>query len=235
MGEVAKKTLITGSGRCGTLSMSIFLNGTKSTSTNKKIKAGHETKRRELLLLMRKGDWKNAEKLLSEIKNDVEVSPYISLFPENPNREGVTITLIRDGRETIRSGMNSGWFLTQSQKTSWEELSPKFKGDRFEKCCQFWVWVYEKLQKWDTPFIRLEDIINQRSDAQSEFLKKLELTPKTNLFPRSNLATQRKKRVQGLGYPELNDWNNWSIEQKRYFREKCGNLMKKYYPEVDLD
>jgi hypothetical protein len=230
----SKKILITGSGRCGTLSVSIFLDGLKFTS-DKIVHALHETKRLEILSLMKKGQWVDANNIILNLKNDIEVSPYISLFPNNPNQNGDIFAIIRDGRNTVKSGMNSGWFLENNNKsTSWTELAPKFNGDRFQQCCQLWVWIYEKLELWNASFLRLEDIINNKSNKRIFFLKKMNIVPNNNIFPITNLALKRKNKIINLGYSELPNWEHWKIEQKKYFIEKCGFLMSKYYPEVDL-
>ena len=230
---MSQKILITGSGRCGTHSTAHFLNGMEF-NFGEKVVAQHETQRVFFLDLLRKKDHSDIDNFFLSLKNQIEISPYVSLLSKKPAKNSQIITLIRDGRETIRSGMNSGWFLEMSSsETSWKEFLPTFKGDRFEKCCQLWTWVYEKLESWDSKFFKLEDLINNKN-VRNDLFSTLCIVPSDKPFLISNLATSRKKRVSSMGNKELPKWEDWTPIQHEIFIKYCGKLMNKYYPDINL-
>jgi hypothetical protein len=231
---MSQKILITGSGRCGTYSMANFLDG-MTFKSGERVVAQHETQRNFFLEMLKKKEWGSIEIFFLKLKNQIEISPYISLLPKKPIKDGLLIALIRDGRDTVRSGMNSGWFLDiSSPETSWKEYLPEFKGDRFEKCCQLWAWVYKKLEGWDSKFFRTEDLASSE-DIRNDLFAILNITQNYKSFLISNIAVSRKKRVFSLENKELPKWEYWTPNQRLIFIKHCGKLMKKYYKNVNLN
>lgn len=233
----AKKSLraiISGSGRCGTLSLAEYLDGL-SFYNNSKVVAKHETEREKFLELLDKKDYKRVDDLFLNFNHEIEVSPYISLTNIRILPKVLMFALIRDGRKIVASGMNMGWFLDRSFENKiyqWERFLPNFEGNRFSKCCQTWTWVYNHLTDLGSVIIRLEDI-STSIEIRNSFLETLLIKPNSKKFPISN--STNKDIVRKKGYDYLPEWSEWDLDHKEIFKYYCGKLMDRYYPEIKLD
>ncbi|MCD4686673.1 MAG: sulfotransferase [Anaerolineae bacterium] len=155
--------------------------------------------------------------------------------------------LIRDGRDTVASFFARNWHnplmgpqhRRDMAARQWELSRPR--GDQvgemswwewnrlspFEKCCWHWAYINQLIEekltvcdcKWKQ--IRLEDL-NEKGSALFDFLG---IAP-----PEQAVVKTLNKANRNLGQNPVN-WQNWSPEQIRAFRQFCIVPMDNWYPE----
>lgn len=221
----ALKFLVTGSGRCGTSSLACWLDGSFD-ETGRPVRARHESSYRRFVGLLITGRPHLAKALLEELEHEIEVTPFLPLLPE-VYWPGVPVYgLVRDGRETVTSGLNTGWGLNVSgEPLHWSQLWPGGGVDRFHASCRFWSRTYERLLVRRVPLLRLEDLIAHRGRAV--ILDTVGLRVQGPL-PRSNPTTRKDlQRLEGKVQPPP---KLWSDRHRRVFAEICGPVMDEIYP-----
>jgi hypothetical protein len=229
--------VVTGSGRCGTNSLAHFLNG-QHTGGGLIISAKHETDWREITNEILAGRMDTADARLDSFTHDIEVSPFISLWPTRPLILSDTavrlIALIRDGRQSVRSGMTNGWYWNpDNDPTHSVNLQPDIAGDRFEKCCKFWTWTYRRLSQWGARIVRFECLTAVGSE-RAILLDEFGLTESDRPFLHKN----RTEYPRDDGFAKMGDgtwpspfppFTGWTRRQHSAFEKYCGELMDKYY------
>lgn len=230
---------ITGSGRCGTHTLTAFLDGQRRTCGTA-VSAKHETDANEMIDDMLRGRFDLVRKRTAKFSHDIEVNPYLLFLPELPfsvkNPAGRILGLIRDGRKTVRSGMTNGWYWNpRVDCLRWVRLMPQFSDcDRFSACCRFWSWTYSRLENWGVEIFRLEDLLRSRS-SRFVLLSRLGLQDSDSSLPFHNRTEYRwnaaSESTADVDWPSpFPDFNDWSGRELRVFDRSCGNLMDKYYP-----
>ena len=230
--------IVTGSGRCGTNSVAAFLNG-QSGINGRQVVARHETGWREIVADIARSREDLVDGRLSSFDHDIEVSPFLLLLKvpplaaaKNPPR---LVGLMRDGRQTVRSGMTNGWYWNpEGDPAHWVNLMPRFDGDRFEPCCQFWTWSYKRLAGWDATIIRLEDLIAGPA-GRHELLAATGLAKSNGPFvhqnwtPYDSFGTLVDESEASWPLP-LPAAEHWTKRQHEIFRRHCGEVMDECYP-----
>ena len=204
------KVLITGSGRCGTTSIAKYLDGLQFNS-EETIISQHETDAGKIIRYLIDGRIDEINKTMLGFKNNIEVSPYIALFPSRPLGNVQLISLIRDGRKTVISGFNTGWFENiDDEKYHWSNYVNKlFDGERFTKCCQLWTYVYNKLERWNSSFYRLEDI-SKYTKIREKFLDQMNIKRSNKPIEVLNQAKKQKKRISEKLAEHIENWGGTS-------------------------
>jgi hypothetical protein len=220
---------ISGSGRCGTTSTTLYLDGLLEPS-GAPVRARHETRAGEMLDALASDRADRLRHLVRGFSHDLEVTPHLFLIPREHVPHGTLVAIIRDGRETVTSGMNCGWLLPSADRPGhWSRLLPPLRGDRFARCCQLWSHAYATLQSFGAAVVRLEDL-QASEDVRRGFLELLGLCPTSRPFPHRNRSKPTKARVAGEGVETLPGWPGWSPFQRDVFTEHCGVLMDVFYP-----
>ncbi|TFE31003.1 hypothetical protein E0F15_10980 [Frankia sp. B2] len=210
--------------------MTAALNHTSRPGQNDQIKAQHETRSRSLVAALLNGNIAGATRIVAELGPILEVSPYLIFFPERPLPSVPMVGLVRDGRGTVRSGMRDGWYFGgHREHRHWSRLQPEFSGSRFENCCRFWVWCYERLEAWGVPTFRLEDLYAP-SEERERFCAELGIQPFKGTLPRRNRDLAGKIRFRALGVEQTRDFSEWSPAEQKAFREIAGPTMDNFYP-----
>jgi hypothetical protein len=180
------------------------------------------------------GDNTGAARVLARLGPILEVSPYLVLFPERPCPTTPMVGLVRDGRATVRSGMLDGWYYHgRREQRHWSRLQPEFGGSRFENCCRFWAWCYERLSIWQVPIFRLEDIV-RNSETRVQLCREVDVEPIEGSLPRRNRDSLGKLRFRALGVGDMPRYPDWSRRDKGAFREIAGPTMDRFYPGWEL-
>lgn len=209
---VRRRVVISGSGRCGTQTLSHYLDGLPYGNGHLAM-ARHETLHEYILPLLIKGDVASVKEILVGLRHEIESAPYYSLRPEAIQAD-LVLHLIRDGRQVVQSGLNRGWYDNDSL---WNRIKPVFSEDRFENCCHLWRFCNENMTRCAHETFRLEDLATS-SSTRARLLSTVGLKPSDKPFPRSN---------QGAA---SSDFAQWSDRQKQTFSDICGPLMDRYYP-----
>ncbi|MBE0564538.1 MAG: hypothetical protein IH621_01155 [Krumholzibacteria bacterium] len=204
--------LITGSGRCGTQSLALWLDG-MTAADGVPVRARHETLAHHLLPLIEDGRADEVRQFVEGFSHGIECAPHFSLVPTAIAADAV-IRIIRDGRRVVQSGRNRGWYANQSP---WNRVKPVFPGDAFAQSCHFWVHTNRNLDGVATHTFRLEDLIAAPA-ARNALLAALDLPPSGRPLPAAN-AGHRSSQPSG-----------WSAEEHETFAQICGGLMDEHYP-----
>lgn len=225
-------TLITGSGRCGTLSLTRYLDGLERIGRGA-AHARHETRFDAIARLLIAGEDDGIARLLNGFAHDIEVSPLIALFPARllEGTERSCIALIRDGRETVRSGYSKTWYFNEHQLDEhWTNVLPRFPGDRFDRCCRYWAWVYGRLGEQGAAIFRLEDLHRDQAE-RDRLLGLLGLRSTALPFPHRHAGARSKWDAVNRGIAPLPSWPEWPRRHRETFTRWCGETMDAWYPE----
>lgn len=234
--------IVTGSGRCGSHSVARFLSQQRHAD-GRPVTVQHETEWHEIVtdLLDRREDRVNAR--LRGFAHDVEVSPFLLLMSGPPDcaaQPGVPlIGVVRDGRATVRSGMSHGWYWNpQAHMLGWPVLLPRFDGDRFEQCCQYWSWTCGRLLEWQATVVTLERLAGDPRE-RLRLLGRLQIVGAGEDFPRENQTCyEAPDRIEHMTVlANQSDWpgpfppaREWSAAQRAAFGRYCGDYMDQFYP-----
>jgi hypothetical protein len=209
------RTLVVGTGRCGTKSLTSYLNSLKY-SDGSVVKCQHETLAYPILKYLIEGDMETPKTLIKNLPHDIEVATgYAAYFPELVAKCN-SVLLVRDGRDVVSSGVARGWFARNS---IWDKVKPDFKGTVFEKSCELWATVNERLVPNVDKIFRLEDI-SRFDEKRHSLLDSLQIEKTDAEFPKINI---NKKSV----LPH----SKWSDFEHEAFERICGEIMDKLYPE----
>jgi hypothetical protein len=206
------RALVSGSGRCGTVSLARYLDGL-SFRDGTTCRARHETLWEHVLPPLAAGDRAALGAFLSGFTHHVEAAPHFSLVPDLIDADTV-VHLVRDGRRVVQSGLNRGWY---DKDSPWNAIKPDFPGDVFEKCCRFWAHTVANMAGVARLTVRLEDV-NASTDALAGLLADLDLEPVDAPFPVANTGRR------------ASTFDRWSAREHAVFAEVCGELMDEYYP-----
>ncbi|MEU7501012.1 hypothetical protein AB0B52_28685 [Streptomyces griseofuscus] len=222
---------VTGSGRCGTTSLAAALDRAAVSRAGTRVRARHETHARELVRRLLAGDQEGAVALLHSIGPGIEVSPYLVFLDNRPLPGVPLVALCRDGRRTVASGMNDGWYYwtVRPREAHWSRLQPAFPGDRFEKCCRFWSWTYRRLLDWDAPIFRMEDILAPGPE-RNRLCEALGLSPLPDALPRKNHDRFGKAKFAVLTRRRATGPQDWTPTMRATFETHCGETMDLLYP-----
>lgn len=229
---LSRLTLITGSGRCGTLSLTRYLDGMERIEGGA-ARARHESRFDAMARLLIAGEEEEIATLLGRFAHDIEVNPLIALLPPRivERSERPYVALIRDGRETVRSGYNKTWYFNEHQLAEhWTNVLPPFPGDRFERCCRYWAWVYRRLDEQGAAIFRLEDL-HRDPPERKRLLRMLGLRSPELPFPHRHAGTRSRWDAVNRGVAPLPRWPRWSRRQRGAFARWCGEIMDAWYPE----
>jgi hypothetical protein len=204
--------IITGSGRCGTHSISHYLDG-MTFQDGTPVHACHETLTDYLLPVLEEGDVEAVRFIHTGFTHGIEAAPHLSLVADTLVAKKI-VHLVRDGRRVVQSGLNRGWY---QNNRPWNRIKPDLPGDVFEKCCRFWVYTNERAASVAGLRVRLEDLAAS-SAARDELLDYLEIQPSSREFPRTNRGKSPSSHT------------GWTSEQDDLFADICGELMDAYYP-----
>jgi len=206
------RTLVSGSGRCGTVSLAHYLDGLVYRD-GAVCTARHESLWEHVLPPLAAGDHEAVAVFVAGFNHHIESSPHFSLVPELIAADNV-VHLIRDGRRVVQSGVNRDWYAKDSL---WNAIKPDFPGDVFEKCCRFWAHTSRNMAGVATVTARLEDL-NASPGTLAALVETLGLAPTEATFPLSN--TGRKAST----------FDHWSEREREVFAEICGEVMDLHYP-----
>lgn len=234
--------IVTGCGRCGTNSVTRFLEGQKRPD-GCEVAARHETDWREIVADMMRGREDLIDDRLRAMGHDIEVSPFLSLLSQPPLASAEVpvrlVGLIRDGRWTVRSGMTNGWYWNpEADPEHWVTLQPRFEGDRFAICCQFWSWTYRRLVDWAATIYRLEGLVHRQAD-RDRLLAELGLAASNRPFPHENQTgydsipsdPSPATTDAGVAWPApFPAPNHWTKREHKVFEQYCGEMMDELYP-----
>lgn len=205
------RATISGSGRCGTTSITDYLDGLEFVDGTR-VRARHETLSRLMLDPVRRGDVETVRELSSSFSHHIEVAPYLSLLTAAIATDKI-VHLVRDGRRVVQSGMVRGWYQNDSP---WNQVKPRFPGDAFAQSCHLWVHTNERMRRVAGLCVRLEDLISS-ARARGELLEYLGMKRTDRQFPHANMGPG--SQVTG-----------WTQHQRDTFAAICGELMDSYYP-----
>jgi hypothetical protein len=211
------RTLIIGSGRCGTTSLALFLNG-KLFTNGQKVIARHETLFEEIVDGIIHKNYKKIQMIVNGFWHHIESAPHMTMLTDYVDVDN-TIHIIRDGRRVVQSGLNRGWY---QDDTIWNRMKPNFDGTVFKKCCKFWVFMNEKAQKVACHSFRLEDL-SVSTETINSLLKKINVQSVQSKLPVANVGSKPSTIMK------------WSGQQKEVFEKICGPLMDHYYPDWRSD
>jgi len=206
------RALISGSGRCGTVSLARYLDGlVYHDGTVCTVR--HETLWEHVLPPLAAGDHDTVTGFMAGFNHHIESSPHFSLVPDLIAADTV-VHLIRDGRRVVQSGVNRDWY---DKDSLWNAIKPDFPGDIFEKCCRFWAHTNRNMADVARHTVRLEDLAASPG-ALVGLVEALGLAPTEAPFP---LANTGKK---------ASTFDHWSAREHEVFAGVCGDLMDTYYP-----
>ncbi|MCH2127433.1 MAG: hypothetical protein MK165_21765 [Pirellulaceae bacterium] len=148
------------------------------------------------------------------------------------------IWLLRDGRETVSSMFDRGWFDLSAKRVMPIYHASRLAGDktgdytesewrnlsRFAKCC--WIWLKYNLIIEEA----LRDIPTQRRMVVRLDTLKSSL-PQIQRF--LGLRGRRRVRVQkhNTAFQPVRHWEEWTIEQRDTFERMCGEKMDGWFSE----
>jgi hypothetical protein len=221
--------LIGGSGRCGTTSVALFLDG-HCARAGGRIAARHQTRFDEIADLCLEGRADDIDDMLRTFRHAVEVSPIVPFLPRRPLVDVALHGVVRDGRDVVPSGMDIGWgTVPVGSNDRWVRIHPFPGRTQFERCCQQWEWTNRRLIDWGARMWRLEDLATD-GEARIEFVRAFDLEPSEKPFPRAN------DRLEQTGHPPVfPSWPRWSRRQMAVFARTCGKLMDELYPSWRMD
>jgi len=157
---------------------------------------------------------------------------------------------IRDGREVVSSGVGRDWFgkseIERAKPISFEErgwyyyyykINPsrmnifseaEWEGmSVFQRNCWYWNFINCKIEsdlksvdKENVLFVRLEDL-NENVDFIFDFLK----------IKNQSIRMHKKNS----GKYAINKYSKWSDANKLYFKDSCGELMRRLYNDTYKD
>ncbi len=206
-------TLVSGSGRCGTVSVARYLDGLRFRD-GIACTARHETLWEHILPLLAAGDHAAVGEFVAGFNHHIEAAPHFSLVPDLIAADRI-VHLIRDGRRVVQSGLNRGWY---GKDSVWNAIKPEFPGDAFSQCCHFWAHTNRNMAGVAQITVRLEDLAASASDLAG-LVAALDLEPTDKPFPLANTGKQ------------ASTFDHWSDQEREVFAETCGSLMDRYYPE----
>ena len=223
------RVLIGGSGRCGSSSLTEFLDGLQFVDGTP-VKARHEHRADEIIEALLSEDYAAIREIFASFGHHIEVSPYLPLIPDECLPECRVVALIRDGRDTVVSSMNVGWYINlRGAERHWSNILPRFSGDRFAQCCQLWAWGYRRMEEWGARFYRMEDLADGR--GVRTMLDELGTRAIRRHFPLRNRGRKTKTAMREAGVRTFPDKEHWSVSECDIFSKHCGDLMDRYYPE----
>ncbi len=206
------RALISGSGRCGTVSISRYLDGLRFRD-GAPCAARHESLWEHVLPRIIDGDDEAIGAYLHGFVHDIEAAPHFALAPERLAAD-VIVHLIRDGRRVVQSGLNKGWYVKDSL---WNAVKPDLPGDVFEKCCRFWDLTNRNVAAKADLTVRLEDLISNPA-ALAALVETVGLEPTDRPFPIANTGAR------------ASTFDHWTSHEHQVFEATCGETMDRYYP-----
>lgn len=206
------RALISGSGRCGTVSVSRYLDGLRFRD-GRPCAARHESLWEHVLPAIVAGDDEAVGAYLHGFVHDIEAAPHFALVPARLEAD-VVVHLIRDGRRVVQSGLIKGWYTRDS---IWNDIKPDLPGDVFEKSCRFWDLTNRNVAAAADLTVRLEDLISSPA-ALAELVEAVGLEPTDRLFPAANSGRK------------ASTIDHWSQREHAVFAEICGETMDRFYP-----
>ncbi|MBU1676248.1 hypothetical protein KKA85_10755, partial [bacterium] len=195
------RALISGSGRCGTVSLARYLDGLRYRD-GADCAARHETLWEHILPLLAAGDRAAVGAFIAGFVHHIEAAPHFSLVPELIAADRV-VHLIRDGRRVVQSGLNRGWYR---KDTPWNSIKPDFPGDPFAQCCRFWDHTNRNMAGVAQITVRLEDLAAS-AEALAGLVEALDLAPTDKPFPLANTGKQ------------ASTFGHWSDGEREVFAE----------------
>ena len=210
--EDGLRAVISGTGRCGTKSVSRYLNGLRFEDGTH-IQSRHESLSGHMIQHIYDQDADRVSMLVRSFRHHIEVAAHLALVPQA--FDGLKVVhLVRDGRRVVQSGLNRGWYQNDNL---WNRMKPKFDGDAFTQSCRFWVQMNQTLEGIAGLRVRLEDLISNVVERQ-KLLEFLEIEDTNVPFPHKNLGAVSS------------NVESWSPSERATFGRICGDLMDKYYP-----
>jgi len=207
------RALISGSGRCGTVSTSHYLDGLRYRDGTVCM-ARHETLWEYILPPLAAGDLEAVGAFMRGFTHHIEAAPHFALAPGLIEADTV-VHLIRDGRRVVQSGLNKGWY---SKDSLWNAIKPDFTGDAFEKSCRFWAHANRNMAGVAQLTVRLEDLAASPR-ALADLVSALDLEPTDRPFPLANTGKQ------------ASTFGHWTPQEHETFARTCGDLMDHFYPD----
>jgi len=112
--------LITGSGRCGTLSLAVYLDGLQ-TLDGRSIRASHETEFDAICSALTERRTEDLLTTIRDLPNDIDVDPLLCLVLKEIRVQSGRryVVVVRDGRASVRSGYNKTWYMNQGVGIPW--------------------------------------------------------------------------------------------------------------------
>lgn len=147
----------------------------------------------------------------------------------------VTLQLVRDGRDVVRSYHARQTFtgydlhkplMPQSGRA--KEQWPNF--DRFQKLCWFWAWSTSMVDHHADGFVRFEDLLGESgwSILQERVLRPVGISLDKEVWERMrHVVVDRSSCSYTL--PRWTVWDNW---HKEWFRSMCSHMMKRFRYET---
>jgi hypothetical protein len=205
------RALITGSGRCGTQSMALWLDGMRFRD-GEPVVARHETLYEFILPYHLEGRTDMIRDVIRGFRHNLEAGPPYALMPDLVTA-GRIVHLIRDGRRVVQSGLNRGWYRSESL---WNRVKPDFDGTVFERCCLYWRHMVRNTDGIADTAVRLEDLVAS-AEARAALLADLGIVPDDRPLPESNRGARPST------------FEDWSAEQHATFARICGEDMDRHY------
>lgn len=227
---------VTGSGRCGTLSVARYLDGCP-TAVGQPVSARHESRFAQVVAALTAGSTDQLRCLFDGFSHDIEVSPLIVLFPASFLEERAVqyVGIVRDGRATVRSGYNKTWYLNEfALADHWTNVLAAPPGGRFEQCCHYWAWVYRRLQEQHATVLRLEDLRTNEASRRCLFAALGGISPSTRPFPHRHVGARSIWDAGRRGVSPLPAYSEWSTDCREIFTQCCGDVMDHWYPGWSL-
>jgi len=153
---------------------------------------------------------------------------------QNVYPSAITIHLVRDGRDVIRSMMARKTFTARDPISSM--IKPKANDkyvdqwplmSRFERMCWYW-WSENKYLSVNVGhFVRFEDLIHDYAYFSEYILDVLGLSIPEITW--SGMITRPKNKTMNHTFPH---WTDWDSRSKDAFYAICGDLMIQFGYEV---
>lgn len=146
------------------------------------------------------------------------------------------IWLIRDGRDTVASMFDRGWYSAEAAQSINKWHRYRLQGDRtedyspgewrvlspFQRCC--WIWKkYNELIEGNLAAVPTERRITVRLNELPIQLDRL--AEHVGLRPRRVFVERDHVSPKPVRY-----WNAWSNSQRGEFEELCGVVMDRWFP-----
>jgi hypothetical protein len=239
---------ITGSGRSGTTFLSKLLQHIPQPF------AGHEyIGNREFWLLSWYLDEAYAEEYLTREKNRIEQIIHKPVFIDvngylqhsvpalkrvfNPRN---VLHLVRDPRQVIRSlytrRTDKNFHIIPKQR---EEIGKWLDGDKFYQICWNWTSANRNLLNMELPLIQFEKLTTDYTYCKEKLFMPLEVSMEKPEWEqlvtvKSNASRPKWYRQLYALYKnkpfvseEIPDYDKWTVNQKKIFKDVCGDVMIK--------